>query len=192
MKVAITHDFLTQFGGAERTLKVMHEIWPEAPIYTTIYDQRKLGKHFKDAKIFQSSLASWPLVGRFYKAFSFFYPLIFESFDLNDFDVVVSSSISFAKGVITKPHQLHICYCYTPPRFLYHYSTETNYRTIPFFRILLAPLDQFLRLWDFWAAQRVGEFVAISETVKERIKKFYKRDSVVIYPPVVSIENLRR
>lgn len=192
MKVALIHDFLIQFGGAERTLKVMHEIWPEAPIYTTFYDPKKMGKHFEGVKIYQSSLAGWPLVGRFYKTFSFLYPLIFESFDLNDFDVIISSSASFAKGVITKPHQLHICYCYTPPRFLYHYSTETNYRSNPIFQVLLAPLDQFLRLWDFWAAQRVDKFVAISETVKERIKKFYRRDSVVIYPPVPSIGNLER
>jgi len=184
MRVALIHDFLTQFGGAERTLKVMHEIWPQAPIYTTFCDQKKLGKHFEGAKIYQSALAGWPLIGRFYKAFSFLYPLIFESLNLKDFDVIISSSASFAKGVITKPHQLHICYCYTPPRFLYHYPTETSYRNNPVFQVLLAPLDQFLRLWDFWAAQRVDEFVAISETVKERIKKFYKRDSVVIYPPV--------
>lgn len=184
MKVALVHDYLNQFGGAERVLSALHELYPEAPIYTALYDERVMGKYFQDAQIFSPNWSKWPGLGRLYKFFSLFYPLVFESFDLSSFDVVISSSSNFAKGVITNQYQLHISYCHTPPRFLYRYFTETNLRESRFLAPLLSIVDNYLRLWDFWAAQRVDYFIANSDEVKGRIKKFYNKDSQVIYPPV--------
>lgn len=186
MRVALVHDFLTQFGGAERVLASIHEIWPQAPLYTSIFDPFLFSALSESSgwDVYSSFLQSFPPARWFTKYFTFLVPLIFEQFDLSDFDVVISSSANFAKGVITQPHQLHICYCHTPPRFLYHYTAETDKRQNRFLGPLLRPLDSYLRIWDFQAAQRVNFFVANSENTRQRIKKFYRREAEVIYPPV--------
>lgn len=200
MKIALVHDFLTQFGGAERVLNAIHEIWPDAPIYTTLANKQVLDQlRIPHLLIRQPKVLRFPLIYSFYKYFSLFYPLIFENFDLSEFDLVISSSANFAKGVITQPGQIHICYCHTPPRFLYQYPTETNRRGNWFWGPILKPLDNCLRIWDFQAAQRVDYFVTNSENTSKRIWKFYRRDAKVIYPPVelgtrysVSGERLRK
>jgi len=184
VKIALVHDYLNQLGGAERVLAAIHEIWPKAPIYTAIHDKKKCQASIPPSKIITPPISRTPLISRFYKYFSFLYPLLFESFDLSEFDVIISSSSNFAKGVITRAGQVHICYCHTPPRFLYHYPTEGNYRQHWFWGRLLPPLDNFLRVWDYAAAQRVDYFVANSYTTAARIKKFYRRKARVIYPPV--------
>lgn len=192
MKVALVHDYLREFGGGERTLLALHELFPEAPIYTSFANKalvsmikrgssnQKLGK----LDLRTSSLQRIPLIERLSKQVTFFYPLIFENFDLNNYDLVVSSSTIWAKGVITKPKTLHISYIHTPPRFLYHYPREMDKRTIKVLSPILKPFDNYLRIWDFSAAQRPDYLVANSETVAKRIRKFYRRDCLVIYPPV--------
>jgi len=168
-------------------LCAMHEIWPEAPVFTSIYDRSKIKNEklkMKNWGIRSSCLDSFPPARWLTKYFTFLVPLAFEQFDLSKFDVVISSSANFAKGVITQPYQLHICYCHTPPRFLYHYPTETNRRQHWFWGPILKPLDNYLRIWDYCVAQRVDFFIANSKNVAARIKKFYHKDAKVIYPPV--------
>ena len=187
MKIALVHDFLTQFGGAERVLCAIHDIWPEAPVYTSIVDYKVIpmwSGGFGGWDIRTSCLDSFAPARWFTKYFTFLVPLAFEQFDLDEYDVVISSSANFAKGVITHPHQLHICYCHTPPRFLYNYPTETNKRSHWFWGPILRPLDNYLRIWDYSAAQRVDYFIANSKTVAARIKKFYGEKAKVIYPSV--------
>jgi len=184
MKVALVHDFLKEYGGAERVLEAMHEIWPASPIFTSFYLPEKMPDSFKSWDIRVSKMQKIPIISKISKVFTFFYPWIFESMDLSGYDVVISSSASFAKGVITKPNQLHISYCHTVPRFLYGYPSETSRRKLWFLKPFLAVLDSKLRVWDFWAAQRVEEFVVNSQEVKKRVAKFYRRPSTIIYPPV--------
>ena len=185
MKVCLVHDYLNQLGGAERTLKAIHEIWPGAPIYTSLVDWGVVDKLDLPRNLIR--YPRWlhiPLVSSFYKYFILFYPLVFKSFDLSEYDLVISSSANFAKGIVSLPSQIHINYCHTPPRFLYHLPTETNRRSHWFWGKLLMPVDFLLRMWDFTAARRVDYFVANSENVARRIKKWYRRNAIVIYPPV--------
>lgn len=185
MKVCFVHDYLNQFGGAEKTLQAMKEIWPAAPIYTTLVDWDVVDRlGFSRETISYPQWLSRSYFRKFYKYFTFFYPLVFESLDLTAYDVIVSSSANFAKGVKAMPQQVHINYCHTPPRFLYKLPTESNRRRHWFWKGPLLFLDSCLRDWDYTAAQRVDFFIANSEAVKARINKFYRRRARVIYPPV--------
>lgn len=182
-KVALIHDYLHEYGGAEKVLETLCEIYPEAPIYTSFLTKDFLIKapQFKDKIIFQGNFSKIPLISSLYKGLSFLLPVTFESFDLRKFDLIISSTTMWAKGVITGPDQVHISYIHTPPRFLYHYPRETN---PGIFKPLLAPLNTYLRIWDFESAQRPDILVANSKNVAQRIQKYYRRDSAVIYPPV--------
>jgi glycosyltransferase involved in cell wall biosynthesis len=182
MRIALVHDFLNQYGGAERVLEAIHELYPDATVYTSLYDPVNLPLRMRnwDIRPFRLPRFAGPLA----KLYTFFYPTLFENLDLSDYDLVISSSASFAKGVITRPGTLHISYIHTPPRFLYHYPTETSRRRLWFLKPILAPLDNILRVWDFNAAQRPNFLLANSKETARRIKKFYGRETTVIYPPV--------
>ncbi len=186
MKIAFVHEYLNQYGGAERVLQVLCAMFPRAPIYTAVYDPVATGGVFEGRIIRTSFLQRVPLAKRYHHAFSMLMPYAFEQFDTSSFDVVFSISASFAKGIITKPNVRHICYCLTPPRFLWDGSQkfvqEFGYPALV--RKAIAPLLSYLRIWDRHAAYRVGEFVAISRHVGQRIEKYYQRQSPVIYPPV--------
>ena len=188
MKVVLVHDYLREYGGAERVLETLHEIFPQAPVFTAYYNPLGLGvnaQHFAGWDIRTSWMQKVPFANKLISPFRIFAPLIFESFDLSAFDVVISSSaVYFAKSVLTQPQTLHIAYIHTPPRFLYGFTTSFNYKKNPLTRILGEIANHFLRLYDFQVSQRPDILVANSENVKKRIKKFYRRDSVVIYPPV--------
>lgn len=186
MKIAFVHEYLNQFGGAERVLQVLCTIFPDAPIYTLFYDSEATGHVFEDRVVRTSFLQRMPLAKKYHHFFPLFMPLAIEQFDFSDFDVVLSISASFAKGVVTKPGTRHICYCLTPPRFLWDDSQKfTEEFKYPFpIKKLLPPFITYLRLWDREASYRVDEFWSISNFVKERIKKYYLRDSDVIYCPV--------
>lgn len=179
MKVALVHDFLNQYGGAERVLEAIHELYPYSTVYTSLYDPTKLPLRMRNWDVRAFRLPKFPLA----KTYTFFYPLLFENLDLSDYDLVISSSANFAKGVITRPKTLHISYIHTPPRFLYHYPTEVSRRRIWFLKPILAPFDNFFRLWDYIAAQRPDFLIANSKETAKRIKKFYGREAAVIYPP---------
>ena len=185
MKVAIVHDYLTKLGGAERVLSAIAEIWPHAPIYTSVLDKTVVSASsiFADREIKATPLQNLPLKKELNKIIVPFLPFAFENLDLAEYDVVISSGY-FAKGVLTKPHQLHVNYCNTPPRFLYHYGTETKVRDNAVGRLLIGPVDHKLRIWDYTSAHRPDLIVANSVTVAERIEKFWQRNARVIYPPV--------
>jgi glycosyltransferase involved in cell wall biosynthesis len=194
MRVALVHDYLREYGGAERVVEALHEIFPEAPLYTAYYNPKGLGIHAKNFEgwdIRTSWLQKVPFANKMVSPFRIFAPSIFEGFDLSEYDVVISSSaIYFAKAVITKPGSLHISYIHTPPRYLYGYTTSFNYKKHWLTRIVGEVMNHFLRLYDFETSQRPDILVANSKNVEERIKKFYRRDSVVIYPPV-DMEKIR-
>ena len=185
MKIALVHDYLSQDGGAERVLKAMHEIWPEAPIFVLFHDNKKIGD-FDKADIKKSFLSKLPFVNSLFEWYLPLMPLATETYQLKNFDVILSSTSGFAKGVIVHPHTLHISYCHTPPRYLWadahEYLDSLNHGFIV--KNFLPILIHKLRLWDRLSADRVDYFVANSQTVQNRIKKYYRRDSEVIYPPV--------
>lgn len=184
MKVAIVHDFLNQYGGAERVVEAIKEIYPDAPIYTSFFEPDKLPERMRNWQVITPNFKHLPLIKTFSKHYTFLLPLAFEDFDLRDYDVIISSTANFAKGIITRPNQIHVCYCHTPPRFLYHYETEFNRRKVSIYKPILIFLDHYLRVWDYLAAQRVDYFLTNSMNTQKRITKFYRRDSKVIYPPV--------
>lgn len=188
MKVALVHEQLNQFGGAEKVLLELSNLFPDAPIYTLVYDKEKMRGAFDGKNIKTSFIQRLPLnIGvRFFKFFLNLMPQAIETFDLSDFDLVISSSSSFAKGVITKTNTTHICYCHTPTRYLWDdthsYIADLNLPKI--FKIFIRKSLSKIRQWDFMASQRVDHYIANSEFVKNRIQKFYRKDSVVINPPV--------
>lgn len=186
MRVALVHDHLTQLGGAERVLEVFQNLWPSAPTYTLFYDPRTMEEIFGHKDIRSSFLQRFPGALRFMRWMLPLMPTATEQYPLNNYDVVVSSASAFAKGVITSPNTLHVCYCHTPTRYLWNdalsYIDELRApRVIKFF---LPIVQNFLRLWDRLAAERVDLFIANSKTVQKRIKKYYGKESIVIYPPV--------
>lgn len=179
MRIALVHDWLNNLGGAERVLIELHKIFPKAPVYALFYNKKFIRKFLPEAEIRTSSLQKVPLISRLYKYLFFLMPSAVESFDLSDFDVVISSSVIFSKGLVLKPKTRHICYCYSPTRFLWDRHSEYENRGWP------ATLSRhLLRIWDRQASDRVDEFVAISKNVQSRIKKYYGKESKIIYPPV--------
>ncbi|MBI2484675.1 glycosyltransferase [Candidatus Uhrbacteria bacterium] len=186
MRLALVHDHLNQLGGAEEVLHVLHKMWPAAPLFVLIFDRKKMGGWFDHADVRLSFLSHLPFAHRLFQWYLPLMPAATEHYPLANFDVVVSSSSAFAKGIITKPHTLHICYCHTPTRYLWSDSREyVSELRVPFvIKWCLPPLLSLLRLWDRAAAERVDIFVANSQTVAGRIKKYYGRESTVIHPPV--------
>ncbi|KKS81609.1 MAG: glycosyltransferase [Candidatus Gottesmanbacteria bacterium GW2011_GWC1_43_10] len=191
MKIALVHDYLREYGGAERVVEVLHEMYPEAPLYTAFVDWPSFAKApegkvelFKSMDIRTSWVQHNWFVKKYHSPLRFLTPLIWESFDLRGFDVVISSSGWYmCRGVVTRPETLHVSYIHHPPRNLYGYPTGSVAQS-PFAKAYGVVINPFLRSYDFATAQRVDELVANSETTRERIKKFYRRESTVIYPPV--------
>ena len=188
MKVAIVHDYIKEYGGAERVLEALTEIFPDAPIYTAFYKRNSESyKHFKNKKIIASWVQYFPFFGsKLYSPLRFLTPLIWASFNLSKYDLVISSASWYiAKGFKKKDDKfVEICYCHTPPRWLYGYSTSVNFQKYWPVKIYAMIVGHFLRLYDFKQAQKVNYFIANSKEVQARIKKFYRRDATVIYPPV--------
>ncbi len=185
MKIAFVHSWLNQYGGAERVLEAAHALFPDAPVYTSIYDPRALPARYRAWDIRVSFLNRFPAVHRHHQFYLPLYAFAFESFDLRGYDLVLSIPSAFAHGVLTPAHTRHVCYCLTPARFLWQYpeyvENEAVGRAV---RLLLPVVVSRLRLWDRLAAERVDEFIAISRVVQSRIAKFYRRTSSIIYPPV--------
>jgi glycosyltransferase involved in cell wall biosynthesis len=186
MKVALIHDHLAQDGGAEKVLKVLADMFVDAPIFTLLYEKRHADKYFKNRVIMTSIIQRLPGGIKHYKWFMPWMPVAVEFFNLSDYDLVISDTSSFAKGVITSTNTLHICYCHTPTRYLWSdthsYIEELNFNK--YFKKIIALSLNKIRIWDRVAADRVDYFIANSKFIQKRIKKYYQRDSVVIYPPV--------
>ena len=193
MKVVLVHDYLKEYGGAERVLQALTEIWPEAPIYTAFCDKNSTaGKAFADKTIIESWLA--PLIKRknLYSPLRFLAPLIWRSFDFSDFDLVIASSSWYiTRGFKVGPKTKVFCYCHTPPRYLYGYSTSIEWQRYWPVRIYALVVNHFLRLFDFRSAQKVDKFIVNSKNTQGRVKKFYRRDSTIIYPPV-EVEKIKK
>jgi glycosyltransferase involved in cell wall biosynthesis len=184
MKVAIVHDWLTIYGGSESIVRILHEMFPDAPIYTTVYDKKNMPEDFARMDIRPSFLQKYPFAKKKYTMYLPFMPRAFESFDLSQYDLVVSSNTSCSKGVLTGANTLHICYCNTPMRYgwdFYHEYIREKGRLGTF---LISCMMKKIRLWDRLSADRVDLFIANSHNVARRIRKHYRRDSHVIYPPV--------
>ena len=179
MRIALVHDWLNNLGGAERVLIELHNIFPQAPIYTLFSNNKFTARYLPDANIITSPLQKAPLINKVYKFYSLLMPSMIEGIDLSDYDVVISSSVIFSKGLVLSLKTRHICYCYSPSRSLW--DRHMDYENKSWQSVLARHL---LRIWDRQASDRVNEFVAISEHVKDRIKKYYRKDSQVIYPPV--------
>lgn len=184
MKLAIVHDWLANMGGAERIIKIFHELFPKAPIYTCVYNKDKMAKEFYDMDIRTTFIQKLPFAKTKYQAYLSLMPIAFEQLDLSDYDVVLSSSSSCAKGVITRADTLHICYCNTPMRYAWDFYFEYVKDKNPIIKSLIASKMHSIRQWDRLSADRVDYFIANSFNVANRIKKHYRRESEVIYPPV--------
>lgn len=188
MKVALVHDYIKEYGGAERVLEALSEIFPDAPIYTAFYKQdSEAFKHFKDKRIITSWVQNFPFFGdKLYSPLRFLTPLIWGSFDFSKYDLIISSASWYiTKGFKKKNDKFtEICYCHTPPRWLYGYSTSINFQKYWPVKVYALIIGHFLRLYDYKQAQKVDYFIANSKEVQIRIKKFYRRDSTVIHPPV--------
>lgn len=185
MKVALVHEYLTAQGGAEKVLFSLLKIFPQADIYTSIYNPKVIQLPLKN-NVFVSFIQNLPLAKSKRQLYLALMPQAFESFDLSAYDLVISDSHSFAKGVITPPETLHICYCHTPTRYLWldtkKHISQSHYH--PVIKIFIPKVIGNLRPWDLAAAQRPDRMIANSKTVAKRIKKIYQRNSQVIYPPV--------
>lgn len=184
-KVAIVCDWLTNLGGAEKVIMSLHKLFPEAPIYTTLYDKTR-ARGFEKATIYTSFLQQIPLAKKKHPLFLAGMPMAVESFNLNEYDIVISSSHSVAKGIITKPHTLHVSYCHTPMRYAWE-PWELEHRLQSFPRFLHNSIKKKIhkiRLWDRLTADRVDHFLANSSYIAERIQKYYRRPSTVIHPPI--------
>lgn len=187
MRVALVHDYLVRFGGAEQVLLSLHHLFPEAPIYTIIYDRQRMENFFRGVDIRPSYVQRLPhFIRQKYKYFLPLLPTAVETFDLRDFDVVISSSSAFAKGVVVRPKTTHICYCHNPMRFIWDYSQE--YLKEQKFgkgkNFLGRLLFHYLRIWDRAASARVDYFLANSQNTADKILKYYQRKAEVLYPPV--------
>ena len=203
MRVALVHDYIKEFGGAERVLKVLSEMYPNAPIYTAFSVKGSTAeKEFRDRDIRESWLAPILKIGNLYSPLRFLTPLIWGSMDLSEYDLVITSSSWYiTRGFRVGPKTLVICYCHTPPRWLYGYETSVGFTKYWPVKVYSAIVGHFMRIYDFATAQKpkrssklritnykitagVDYFIANSKNVQDRIKKFYRRDSIVIYPPV--------
>lgn len=183
MRVALVHDYLREYGDAEQVLQALHRIYPEAPLYTAFIDEARLGdaaKRFADWQIHTTSAQRLPGIARHYQTYRVVLPYFWEALDLSAFDLVISSSSGyFSQAILTRSQTLHMSYCHTPPQDLWeatcHSQNRNGYQTW---------LQQHLRQYDFYAAQRVDLFVTNSQRVARRINKFYRRKAEVIPPPV--------
>lgn len=163
----------------------MHELWPEAPVYTSVYMPDAMPRAYRSWDIRPSFMQRLPGLHRHFQKYLPLFPLAFEQFDLSAYDLVLDNSSAFSYGVLTRPETLHVSYCLTPARFLWLYHDYVRREGLgTAAQIALQPFLTQLRAWDRLAAERVDEFVAISEAIRARIGKFYRRDAAVIYPPV--------
>jgi len=188
LRVALVHDYLVTFGGAERVLLALHDIWPQAPVYVSLVSRQGLGRHWRQFRKWDLRV-SWfqkvPFSRRLISPLRFLLPYIWESFDLSDYDLVVSSSSwAMSKAVITGPGTKHFCYCHTPPRFLYHYPAARPWQKYRIISMYANMINNRLRLYDYATSQRVDYFLANSHEVAGRIAKFWRRKSEVVYPPI--------
>ena len=190
MKAAIIYDRVNKWGGAERVLLTLHEIFPDAPLYTSIYSPEKANWAKVFPKVVPTFLQIIPFLNKHHELLGWLTPIAYESFSFDEYDLVITVTSEAAKGIITKPSTSHICICLTPTRYLwsgykeYLENPPKSLRWIPFYKTISRPFLSYARYWDKIAGQRPDVMIAISKEVRERIKKYYHRESKIIYPPV--------
>jgi len=188
MKYVLVHDWLTSLAGAEKVLEALCEIYANAPIFTLVKDEMNIAhSKFYPKEIHTSFLQKFPKASKWYRYYMPFFPLAIESFDLSNFDVVVSTSHAVAKGVLTTHKQLHICYCHTPMRYIWdlvHQYLREVHLDKGLKGFIVKMFMHYLRIWDICSVNRVDYFVANSKYIAKRIKHLYNRQATVIYPPV--------
>ncbi|MFA7209120.1 MAG: glycosyltransferase [Parcubacteria group bacterium] len=186
MKIALVHDYLVQVGGAEKVLECFTEVFPDAPIHTLVYDKKLMHGFFEGKDIRTSFLQNIPFSRKKHRVFPQFMPMAIEQFDFSGYDVVLSDSSSFAKGIITGPETLHVCYMHTPMRFAWDdcqkYTEDFYFPSI--IKRFIPLVMNYVRIWDRVSADRPDKIIANSNFIARRIKKYYKRDSAVINPPI--------
>jgi len=189
-KIALVHDYLKEYGGAELVLETLSDIFPRADIYTSLYSPSSFGPHRSRLqkkwrhRIRQSFFRFIPFASRLISPLRFLSPLAFKSFDFSDYDIIITSSTgAYFPNALSKKSAKLICYCHTPPRYLYGLATARNPKKYPILNAILQTLFHFFRLRDFTYAQNVNQFIANSKTTAGRIKKFYRRPSIIINPP---------
>lgn len=184
-RTALVHDWLNQQGGAENVLVEMHRMFPSAPVHTSFYEPRLVDPAFQRLDIRRTWLQRFPLWRTNHQALLPFYPLAFGNLQIRDADLVLSNCSAFCKGVRAPPSAVHVCYCLTPTRFLWMPDTYLASERAPVWsRLFLPPVLAWARRWDYRAARRVTQFLAISTAVAERIRLYYGRSSRIVFPPV--------
>ncbi|MBL7036648.1 glycosyltransferase [Candidatus Microgenomates bacterium] len=186
-KVAIVYDRVNKWGGAERVLLSLHQMFPRAPLYTSVYDPKKASWASVFPKIYTSFLQKIPFAKSWHEGLGWLMPLAFESFDFNEFDLVISVTSEAAKGIITGPKTTHVCYMLTPTRYLWSHYDE--YFKNKLLRFVSKPVVNYLKNWDKIAVFRPDHIISISTAVQKRVKKYYGLDSEIIFPPVHVSQN---
>ncbi len=186
MKLAFVHDFLLRMGGAEKVLQVLMEMYPDAPVYTLLYDEKKMGHLFPKERVRTSSLQKFPRIPGVHKFLFRSMPRAIEEFDFSGYDVVLSSSGAYAHGIVTNLDTRHICYYHSPMRYAWDYThrylKDQDIGAIG--EWIASGMIHKVRMWDYLAAQRVDVPIANSKTVQGRIRKYYRQESTVVHPPV--------
>jgi glycosyltransferase involved in cell wall biosynthesis len=184
MRVAIIHYWLVGMRGGEKVLEALCEMYPQADIFTHVYDPKMVSDRIRRHRVIPTFINSLPRATRMYKSYLPLMPLALEQLDLRGYDLVISSESGPAKGVVPAPDALHVCYCHTPMRYIWNMYQEYRSRSGWMTRLLMPLLAHYLRMWDVASAARVDSFIANAATVAKRIQRYYGRDSVVIHPPV--------
>ncbi|MGB9706648.1 MAG: glycosyltransferase [Microgenomates group bacterium] len=186
LKIAIVYDKINTWGGAERVLLALHEIFPQAPLYTSVFNEKKASWAKVFPQVIPSFLQKFPLAKTQSHWYTLLMPLAFESFNFGDYEVVISVTSGEAKGIITKPQTLHLCYCLTPTRYLWVEPGYELYQHFGMFNKLIhalkPPFLRFLKKWDEVAAQRPDAYATTCKTIARRILKFYRRQAKIITP----------
>ncbi|MCD4812990.1 glycosyltransferase [bacterium] len=186
MKIALVHDWLNGMRGGEKVLEVLCEMYPEADLFTLLYEPEKLSATIRKHKVTTSFIQKLPFAGKHYRNYLPLFPTAIEQFDLRGYDLVVSTSHCVAKGVLTEPDTPHICYCHTPMRYAWEqYHEYFPVHKMGFFkRLIISAAMSRLRVWDVASANRVDAYIANSRHVAKRIKAYYRREAKVVHPPV--------
>ncbi len=192
MRVAFVHDYLREYGGAERVLETLHECFPDAPVYTAFFDAQALGEQssrFADWDIRESRLTKLPFYKKLFSPYRVFSAWAFRGFDFSQYDVVISSTNMYMAKAVIVPGR-HLSYIHTPSRSLYGLSTRTDWKKNPLIRVAGETLNVWMRYLDFTTAQNPNVLLANSETTRQRILKYYRRDAIVVPPPVTLVDRL--
>ena len=184
MRVAIIHYWLVGMRGGERVLEALCDIFPDADIYTHVYDPRAISSKLNARRIQTTFIGALPYANKMYKRYLPLMPMALEQIDLSSYDLVISSESGPSKGIVPSSPAVHVCYCHSPMRYIWNMYNRYYESSGLMTRLMMPPLAHYLRGWDVATANRVDDFVANSKTVSQRIKSYYRRDSVVIHPPV--------